>query len=206
MERDLTAFRQVLGRVYQAVRTVAGASLVVDSSKYAAYGLIMGEVPGLDFRVLHLVRDSRAVAFSWTQRKRMPEVVTEERYMPLKSPWRSAVFWDLENISLHLLRGSARRYQILRFDDLAADPHAALRAALERIGIAADLGFLRGGRLNLGPNHTVAGNPLRFRRGEIPIREDAEWRGGLGRGPRWIVTALTWPLLVRYGFPLRAGT
>jgi hypothetical protein len=205
MERDLTAFRQVLGRVYQAVRTVAGASLVVDSSKYAAYGLIMGGVPGLDFRVLHLVRDSRAVAFSWMQRKRMPEVVTEERYMPLKSPWRSAVFWDLENISLHLLRGSARRCQILRFDDLAADPHAALRAALERIGIAGDLGFLRGGRLNLGPNHTVAGNPLRFRRGEIPIRADTDWRGGLGRGSRWIVTALTWPLLLRYGFPLRAG-
>lgn len=205
LDGDLTAFRQVLGRVYQAVRIVAGASAVVDSSKYAAYGMIMAGVAGLDLRVLHLVRDSRAVAFSWMQRKRMPEVVTEERYMPVKRPWRSAVFWDLENIGLHLLRRSARRYQILRFDDLAAEPYAALCAALERIGIAADLGFLRGGRLNLGPNHTVAGNPLRFRRGEMPIRPDAEWRGGLGRGSRWIVTALTWPLLLRYGFPLRAG-
>ncbi len=204
LQADLDAFRQVLGRIYQAVRTVSGGSAVVDSSKYAAYGLIMAGVPGLDFRVLHLVRDSRAVAFSWMRRKRMPEVATEERYMPLKRPWRSAVFWNLENIGLQLLRGAARRYQVLRYDDLASAPHAALGAALERIGMAADLSFLRGSRLNLGTNHTVAGNPLRFRRGELPIRPDTEWRGSLGRGPRWVVTALTWPLLLRYGFRLRA--
>ena len=48
----------------------------------------------------------------------------------------------------------------------------------------------------------VAGNPLRFHRGEVPIRPDVEWRSRLGPAPRWVVTGLTWPLLVRYGFPL----
>ena len=59
---------------------------------------------GIELRVLHLVRDSRAVAYSWLRRKRMPEVTSEERYMPLKRPWRSAVFWSLENLALELLR------------------------------------------------------------------------------------------------------
>jgi hypothetical protein len=70
------------------------------------------------------------------------------------------------------------------------------------LGIAADLGFLQDNRLSLGPNHTVAGNPIRFRRGDIPIVPDVEWQERLEPGARRIVTALTWPLLLRYGFPL----
>jgi hypothetical protein len=205
LERDLRAYREVLGRVYRAVLAVSGASTIVDSSKYAAYGQLLAGVPGLDLRVLHLVRDSRAVAYSWTRRRRLLEVATEERYMPVFRPWRSAADWGLENLGLDLLRRPSRRYHILRYEDLAAEPHAALTAALDRIGIVAELGFLREGRLNLGSNHTVAGNPVRFRRGEVPIGPDVEWHDRLEPGPRWIVTALTWPLLLRYGFPLRAG-
>ncbi|HUF35594.1 MAG TPA: hypothetical protein VMN37_06565 [Gemmatimonadales bacterium] len=202
LENDLRAFREILGRLYLAVRVVSGASVVVDSSKYAAYGRILAGVRGLDLRVLHLVRDSRAVAYSWMRRKPMPEVASEARFMPLKRPWRSALFWNLENLGLHLLRGCARGYRVLRYDDLATDPRTALGAALDGIGIQSDLRFLRDGRIHLGPNHTVAGNPLRFRRGEVPIRPDVEWRSRLGPAPRWVVTGLTWPLLVRYGFPL----
>jgi hypothetical protein len=177
---------------------------LVDSSKYASYGLLLAGVPEFDLRVLHLVRDSRAVAYSWLREKLMPEISTEVSLMPIKRPWRSAVFWDLENLGLHLLRRLARGYQVLRYDDLTARPCAVLSAALERVGIAADLEFLRGGRLDLGVNHTVAGNPIRFLRGEVPIQPDAEWRTRLSPGARRLVTGLTWPLLVRYGFPLAA--
>jgi hypothetical protein len=183
LERDVQAFREVLCRLYRAVRLVSGASLLVDSSKYASYGLLLAGVPEFDLRVLHLVRDSRAVAYSWLREKLMPEISTEVSLMPIKRPWRSAVFWDLENLGLHLLRRLARGYQVLRYDDLTARPCAVLSAALERVGIAADLEFLRGGRLDLGVNHTVAGTPIRFLRGEVPIQPDAEWRtrGYLGR-------------------------
>ncbi len=199
-QSDLIAYRELLGRLYRAVGTVSGARVVVDSSKYAAYGLLVAGAPGVDLRLLHLVRDSRAVAFSWRRRRRMPEVTTEERYMPLKSPVRSALYWDLENVALHVLRRSVRRYQLVRYEALTARPYEVLAGVLERLGLQADLGFLRDGRLRLGTNHTVAGNPLRFDRGEILIQPDAEWRERLGRGPRWLVTALTLPLLLRYGF------
>jgi hypothetical protein len=61
------------------------------------------------------------------------------------------------------------------------------------------------GRLAAGRNHTVAGNPVRLTQGEIRIRPDLEWRTGLRPSARRTVTALTWPLLLRYGFPLRTG-
>lgn len=203
LEEDLRAFREVLARVYRAVARVSGASKVVDSSKYAAYGLLVAGVPHLELLVLHLVRDSRAVAYSWLRRKLMPEVTTETRYMPVKGPWRSAVFWELENLALELLRRASRRSARLRYDELTSDPRRTVGAALAALGIEADLDFLRQRALHLGPNHTVAGNPLRFRRGDVAIEPDLEWLSRLEAGPRRVVTALTWPLLLRYGFPLR---
>jgi hypothetical protein len=125
--------------------------------------------------------------------------------MPVKRPWRSAVFWELENLALELLRRASRRSVRLRFDDLTREPRRSLGAALAALGIEADLDFLRQAVLHLGANHTVAGNPLRFRRGDVAIEADLEWRSRLGAGPRRVVTALTWPLLLRYGFRLRDG-
>jgi hypothetical protein len=175
----------------------------VDSSKYAAHGLVVAGTPDLDLLVLHLVRDSRAVAYSWLRRKLMPEVTTEPQYMPVKSPWRSAVFWELENLALELLRRGSRRSARLRYDDLTSDPLPALGTALAALDIEADLHFLQQRTLQLGPNHTVAGNPLRFRRGNVAIEPDLEWRSRLESGHRRVVTTLTWPLLLRYGFPLK---
>jgi hypothetical protein len=200
LERELRAYREVLGRVYRAVRTVSGGSVLVDSSKYAAYGAILAGVPDLDVRLIHLVRDSRAVAYSWTRRKRRLELTTEARDMPVHRPSRSAAFWSLENLALDLLHGASRGYHVLRYEDLAGQPQAALGAALQGIGMTVDLGFLRDHRVHLGQNHTVAGNPLRFQRGDLAISPDTEWQSQMGWGARRAVTALTWPLLLRYGF------
>jgi hypothetical protein len=202
-DADLTAFHEVLGRLYRAIGAVSGARVVVDSSKYAAYARLLARAPGLDVLGLHLVRDSRAVAYSWRRRKRMPEVVPGERYMPLKPPWKSALYWDLEHLALHAVLGSFRRYRLVRYDDLVSRPEEVLTAALERLDLAIDPNFLRGGRMTLGSNHMVAGNPLRFHRGELRVQADTEWRQGLSAGSKWVVTALTWPLLARYGFLTR---
>ena len=205
LARDLRAFRETLGRLYRAIATVAGATVVVDSSKYAAYGRVLVGAPGLDVRLIHLVRDSRAVAYSWTRTKRLLEVPGEERYMPLHPAWRSAGYWALENVALELLRPAVTRRSVLRYDELTERPFAALSETLTRLGLTGDASGLAGGRLPSGGNHTVAGNPVRLARGEIPIRPDLEWRAGLRAGARRTVTALTWPLLLYYGFPLRTG-
>ena len=154
--------------------------------------------------MLHLVRDSRAVAYSWLRRKLMPEVTTETRYMPVKGPWRSGVFWELENLALELLRRESRRSARLRYDELTSDPRRTVGAALATLGIEADLDFLRQRALHLGPNHTVAGNPVHSRRGDVAIEPRPRMAEAVFEaGPHRVVTALTWPLLLRYGFPLR---
>jgi hypothetical protein len=205
LERDLRAFHAVLERLYRGIARVAGAAVVVDSSKYAAYGRLVAAAPGLDLRLVHLVRDSRAVAYSWTRTKLLLEVADEELYMPVLPAWRSAAFWSLENVALELVRLTGIRTAVLRYDELTEQPAEALRLTLNRLDLPGDTGGLDAGRLPVQPNHTVAGNPVRLGQGEVPIRADVEWKDRLPRGARRTVTTLTWPLLLRYGFPIRAG-
>jgi hypothetical protein len=200
-------YSAALARLYRALREVTGSRWVVDSSKAASHGLLLQAVPEVELHVVHLVRDSRAVAHSWQRRKRMPEVHWKEAYMPVFAPRKSALFWSLENLALELLRLRARSFTALRYEDLVREPRAALARVLERLGErGVSPGFLAGGRLELGENHTVAGNPLRLRRGEIEVKLDAEWRSKMPRAQAAEVTALTWPLLARYGYLGRSGT
>lgn len=54
--------------------------------------------------------------------------------------------------------------------------------------------------VELETNHTVEGNPMRFQQGTVELHLDEEWKKGMKRTDRRISTALTWPLLLRYGY------
>jgi hypothetical protein len=41
---------------------------------------------------------------------------------------------------------------------------------------------------------------MRFTVGPLTLRRDDDWRDHLPRGPRWLVTLLTLPMLARYGY------
>ena len=49
---------------------------------------------------------------------------------------------------------------------------------------AGELGFVGDGWVELAPSHALAGNPMRFRSGRVPLRVDEEWRGQLRRRHR----------------------
>jgi hypothetical protein len=90
----------------------------------------------------------------------------------------------------------------LRYEDLVADPQGSLGrlAAQAQRGVHHDLGFLDGHRLTVGDNHMVDGNPVRFTRDAMALVVDDEWRRRLAPGERRATTAMTWPLLRRYGY------
>ncbi|MPZ93158.1 MAG: hypothetical protein GEU68_16350 [Actinobacteria bacterium] len=51
-------------------------------------------------------------------------------------------------------------------------------------------------------DYTVAGNPIRFKRGETELRLDDEWRQAMTLSSKFAMTSLTWHGLTRYGFDL----
>lgn len=194
---------EALSRLYSAISAAAGGATIVDTSKGPPYGVALSSVPGIDFQAVHIVRDSRGVANSWL--KEIPRPMTTGRL--LRSHKLSAVAstrWWVHNMEMELL---GRRVPMarIRYESFAQDPAAETLRVLRELDRPVDPGalqFLDGNSAKLLTNHTVAGNPNRLETGSIRVRVDTAWRHDLTALQRLQVTAMTWPLLVRYGFDL----
>jgi hypothetical protein len=148
-----------------------------------------------------VVRDARGVAHSWTKDVVRPEAGAEHQLMDKYSPARSAALWTAHNLSFEVLRRQGSEVRRLRYEQFASDPEETVKGIQEWLDLPpSDLPFLPGDAVELGASHTVAGNPMRFRTGRLELRLDEEWRAGLATGDRRRVTAVTWPLLLRYGY------
>jgi Sulfotransferase family len=205
----LRRYLDLLGRLYRAVGEVAGAALVADASKHASHAFLLRRLPDIDLRVVHLVRDSRGVALSWTRLLRRLEVVDGEAMMATKAPLRMSVRWLTHNALFHLLRWLGVPTLLLRYESLVRRPSAELARLLDHAGRPAaegELGFIGDGWVELGTSHALAGNPMRFRQGRVPLRLDEEWRSKLSRRQRLLTVGSTWPLLFRYGYLRRPGS
>ncbi len=118
--RALRRHAERLGALYRAIAEVSGAGVVVDSSKHASTALLLRHVPGIRPVVVHLVRDSRGVAYSWSRQVVRPETADGRlmvRYGPCE---RSAAVPAVQRPvppaqagghapGLHPLRGLRRR-------------------------------------------------------------------------------------------------
>lgn len=201
---DLRAHLDRIGRLYRAAATVSGAPILVDSSKHASTAFILRHAATVDIDVVfvHLVRDSRGVAHSWTKEVARPET-DDGQPMPRYSTPSAAAWWDGFNIALSSLPLLGTRTLRLRYEDLLAEPAQALRTILDRAGhpLPDDWDeFLDADGATLGTSHSVAGNPMRFRTGTVPLRTDDAWRTALPARDRRAVTAITAPLLLAYGY------
>jgi hypothetical protein len=197
MRRNLNAYRFLLGRLYGSIGRVSGAQVIIDSTKDSSHGHMLSTMTSVDLDVVHLVRDSRAVAYSWQRKKYNPGSGREmDRYGLL----RTALGWDATNSLVGWLRTHARTYTRIRYEDFVADPASATEEIYGAVGGFGDAPALDGGRVELTPDHTVAGNPIRFTQGAVEIRNDEEWRRAMSGGSRALVAAASWPVLKAYGF------
>jgi hypothetical protein len=187
-----------LAAVYAAV----GGKLVVDSSKLPPYGALVAGLPGVDLRVLHLVRDPRAAAFSWRRRRGL-DGDGDAQLMSRPPVAKAALLWLVWNASAGLLWRRSGRYLRVRYEDLVADPAATVQRIAAFAGVAGDLPFIGPGTVRLAPTHSVAGNPSRHRSGEVRVAPDTEWVRGLSGTAFALVTLITAPLLRRFGYPFR---
>ncbi|MFJ8687728.1 sulfotransferase family protein [Micromonospora wenchangensis] len=196
-----------LADLYAAVARHTGARVVVDSSKLPPYGVLVDALPGIELRVLHLVRDPRATAFSWRRRRGLDGDADPE-LMSRPPVWKAALLWLVWNtVTVRLWADRAPTgYLRVRYEDLTADPEATLARIAAFAGVDPDGGPFTGpATVRLTPTHSVAGNPARHRTGPVPITADVQWRRDLSRWSYALVTALTAAGLRRFGYPWRRG-
>ncbi|MFC0050859.1 sulfotransferase [Streptomyces actinomycinicus] len=179
--------------VYRRIAAEGAGRLVVDGSKCPAEAAALLGRADLDVRVLHIVRDPRATALSYRSAK---------EYIDPMSPARSSGYWTAFNLASELVGTAAgARYLRIRHEDLCARPRATTAEVLRFAGLDDEVPVDDGGRIGLGVNHTVTGNPDRLRRGETRIRPDDRWRTALSPSDIAAATVPALPLLARYGYP-----
>lgn len=187
-----------------ALRTLAGAAearVVVDSSKRAHDAAVVAALPGISLYVLHVVRDPRAVAYSWGRKKTFT-VAGKTRTMGTRRPSASASrwisnSWGAEILSRHVPKD---RWLRLRYEDFCANPLESYRAIMELLGEQGLSPFEGPDAVRLRPGHIVAGNPSRFTVGSVKIRLDEEWRTQMSKRDQRLVNWSTYPLRRRYGY------
>ncbi len=188
---------------YQSIARQTGSGIVVDTSKTATLPLILCRLDEIDLRVVQLVRDSRGVAFSWTKKVVRTGVGKSSVSMRQFSPIHSAIRWTLSHFIIPKLDKRGCPVLRIRYEDLVAQPRETLKEILDfsgEIPSFESLDFVTSNAVRLEPGHSLLGNPNRTERGWIPLRMDDAWRTQMPTFSKLVTTALSFPLLLRFGY------
>lgn len=204
--KEFREYGLLLRRMYEGIQAVARSDVIIDSSKVPQFAWILAETEGIELHMVHLIRDSRATAFSWQRQRLRPEIISKRTYMDRHSFARSATEWNMFNFLLRSRSNSYASYTVIKYEDLVTNPHRELQKVRKALGALDEVGQSVGsqadGSVSLRVSHTASGNPGRFQTGEVAISLDSEWMSAMPRLARLIVTALTAPSLARYHYPL----
>jgi hypothetical protein len=201
--RELDEYLDAYRRLYDAIAVVSGADTVVDASKSTSQLVALRRIDDLDLRIVNLVRDSRGVANSWNKRGIRKPQSRQGDTMGTYAPHRLALLWATLQLQCAVVGAAAPHSARVRYEDLVARPRDTLEQLLDEVGLPAPDGALDhvGERsVHLGPSHGVAGSRTRFTTGRIDLELDDAWRSTLPPAARRVVTAVTLPQLVGYGY------
>lgn len=200
LNTKMLSYQNGLDELYKAVVSAENPEFIIDSSKSPNYAMHLMSLRDFDVHIVHLVRDSRAVANSRLRIKKRPEIHWKNEYMAVTPAHKTALQWNMMNFAMERL-AKYGGYTLVRYEDFMANPDEVVKQVLEDISVNdKDLSFIENKKISLGVNHTVSGNPMRFKVGEIELRADDEWKNELSTKNQCVVSTLTRKRLKKYGY------
>jgi len=195
---DLAEHVELMAGIYRAVAAQTGSRVLVDTTKIPGEAAVLPLLPGIRTVFVHLVRDPMAVSNSWR---------TPKDYVYTMPAGKNTAYWRAFNIaSKAILRRYPKQSMLLRYEDFIADPAGTVDTLLRMCGADPAGNPVHGQTVTLHTNHTVTGNPDRFRHGETVIRpKDESWRTSLPRLARLSTAVVAWPMAWRYGYRTAGG-
>lgn len=199
---DWRRYTDLYHRLYGAIAARTGCRVIIDASKHASLAACLSWRYDIAVRVVHVVRDPRAVAHSWL--KRVPRVQATpsslEPEMARRSCATTAVHWLAQNAAFTALARRGVPTWLLRYEDFARSPRQSFAAVAAFAGCTGPSPFAGPRTVRLDGSHALSGNPMRAARGELQVHPDETWRQELRPAARAVVSALTAPLRSRYGY------
>ena len=191
-------------KLYQSIANYTNCDVIVDSSKFPSYVYLLNLISSIDLYVVHLVRDPRAVSYSWQKKRIRSDVSPDKKLLQEQfKPTKVALQWNSWNLLLELFgsRELKEHYLFLKYEKFMQNPQQSIKNILEMTGVAnKELPFVDSSSVSLTVNHTIWGNPIRSKTGLVQLKTDEEWKVGILPSHKTIVTAITLPLLLKYRY------
>lgn len=198
----LDAFLTQSRAMFSAIRAETGQQIILDSSKAPGRALALARDPSVDLRVIHLVRDARAVAHALGRTIPVDVAKGVQKKIVPRSPLRTALRWRMYNSAAETLCArlpSAHSVRV-RYEDLTRDPMTELTRISAAIGVdlSATAQQIAGGA-KIVPAHQMAGSRLRMK-GPMALRYDNAWDLQMPNAARKKVEMIAGAQLRRYRY------
>lgn len=207
----LAGYAEVSEQLYHQVAHLTGARVVVDTSKHPNDAVLLSRLKGLDTYVIQIVRDPRGSAYSVLMRftkRRAEKGVMMSTVAQLGHTTHATLHWLTRHGASEAIRRMVPddRSLLVRYEDMTEDPAEALGRVAAFVGEEhAGLPAVADGKVELVENHSPS-CAKRFPATTMSIRHDSRWLSDLPRRDALVTVALAWPLMLRYGYPLRRPT
>jgi len=182
--REMDRIVSRIGSLAEIVAAIKGCDVFLDSSKRPERATLMQRSGDFDLRVIHLVRDGRAVSCS------------SMKHLGI-GPQDAARSWIADNQASEQARRffPANHWMTLRYEDLCADPDGTLARIHAFAGIPSRNGFHN----FRATDHHIIGNQMRLS-STSEIRLDEKWKTALTPEQMATIDRLVAPLNRRYGY------
>ena len=198
----LSRFCENSGSLYDMIAERSGARILVDSSKMPGRGMALTQCENIDLRVIHLVRDGRAVAHSMTRPYKLDLSKGIQKEIKGRSPYRTAMRWRLYNDFSEALcrRVGKDRSVTVRYEDLLEDPVGELGNIGEKIGIdLSDVAAKLLKREPISPGHQMAGSRIRLQK-DLVLSVDNRWKDEITADTLGALSWIAKGQLRKYGY------
>ena len=193
--------------LFEAIRTVSGKRVVVDSTKTPLRAVALSVIFGDELRIIHLVRDGRAVAWSMKKGLKKDDRGGVQRDQPPRHVLRTAAYWVVMNLQSAWVRRQLppEKSVRVRYEDFMTQP----KGTLDTIGALLECDFSEIAKAieteaTFPVGHTIAGNRLRMA-GMVRLQLDMEWSQQMPVKDRMQFWTVAGWLMAQYGYRYSRG-
>lgn len=182
---------QTLNTALERVYKNSGKRIIIDASKDPRQLFILTLLRNVDIEILHLIRDSRATAFSWKKKK----IYKENVYFKKKSILRSSLRWMNDHLWLILLAKINYKipYKQLFYENLDKIHSFTFFEKKYYVDLKKEVSKF---------NIEIGGNVNKFTNFKT-INIDNEWKLKMKKIDSTFATFLTWPLIIYYNYKIK---